>query len=144
MNSLILDVGGRLLLPLSLVFSFWLLLRGHNEPGGGFVGGLVAAAGVAVHSLPRGPSSMARLLRLRPTSIAAAGLLLAVLSGLPALWSQAPFLTHQWTSAGGFALGTTLLFDCGVYLAVAGSVLAFLHPYMDAPEAPSAPGPVDD
>jgi multicomponent Na+:H+ antiporter subunit B len=131
MNSLILQVGGRLLLPLSLAFSIWLLLRGHNEPGGGFVGGLVAAAGVAVHSLPRGRRSMARLLRIRPISIAATGLLLAVLSGLPALWLQAPFLTHQWVDAAGFALGTPVLFDCGVYLAVAGSVLAFLDPYLD-------------
>jgi multicomponent Na+:H+ antiporter subunit B len=131
MNSLIFGVGGRLLLPLTLAFSLWLLWRGHNEPGGGFVGGLVAAAGFAVHSLPRGRASLARMLWFRPTTIAAAGLLLAMLSGLPALLLQTPFLTHQWLApVGGVALGTALLFDCGVYLAVAGSVLAFLTPYL--------------
>lgn len=131
MNSLILGVGGRLLLPLSLAFSLWLLWRGHNEPGGGFVGGLVAAAGVVVHSLPRGSGAMARLLFFRPTTIAVCGLLLAILSGLPGLLMQAPFLTHQWTATGsGLLLGTAMLFDGGVYLAVAGSVLAFLTPYL--------------
>jgi multicomponent Na+:H+ antiporter subunit B len=131
MNSLILGVGGRLLLPLTLAFSLWLLWRGHNEPGGGFVGGLVAAAGFVVHSLPRGRAAMTRMLWFRPTTIASAGLLLAMLSGLPALLLQSPFLTHQWLAPlGGFAFGTPLLFDCGVYLTVAGSVLAFLTPYL--------------
>ena len=131
MNSLILGVGGRLLLPLSLAFSLWLLWRGHNAPGGGFVGGLIAAAGIVVHSLPRGGRSLARLLFFKPTTIAVCGLLLAMLSGLPALLLQSPFLTHQWTAtAGGLLLGTPLLFDAGVYLAVAGSVLAFLAPYL--------------
>jgi multicomponent Na+:H+ antiporter subunit B len=132
LNSMILGAVGRLLLPVSLAFSLWLLWRGHNEPGGGFVGGLVAAAGVAVHSLPRGSRSMARLLRLHPATIAAAGLLLATFSGVPALLSYSPFLTHQWvTTPGGLTVGTALLFDCGVYLAVAGSVLAFLAPYLE-------------
>lgn len=132
MNSPILALGGRILLPISLAFSLWLLWRGHNEPGGGFIGGLVAAAGVAVHALPRGRLSLARLLRVAPTTIAAVGLLLALVSGLPSLLHEAPFLTHQWTVApGGLALGTTLLFDCGVYLAVLGSVLAFLAPYLE-------------
>lgn len=132
MNSLILGVGGRLLLPLSLAFSLYLLWRGHNEPGGGFVGGLVAAAGFAVHSLPRGRRSLRTMLRLRPTTIAVAGLLLAMISGLPSLAGGAPFLTHQWMAPwDGLAIGTALLFDCGVYLAVAGSVLTFLAPYLE-------------
>jgi multicomponent Na+:H+ antiporter subunit B len=132
MNSPILSLGGRLLLPVAIGFSLWLLLRGHNEPGGGFIGGLVAAAGIAIHSLPRGRRSMARLLRIAPTTIAAAGLLLAAISGLPGLLVEGPFLTHQWVTApGGLALGTTLIFDCGVYLAVAGSILAFLAPYLE-------------
>jgi multicomponent Na+:H+ antiporter subunit B len=71
------------------------------------------------------------LLWASPTTIAATGLLLAMGSGVPSLLTGAPFLTHQWfVTAGGFAVGTPLLFDCGVYLAVAGSVLAFLAPYL--------------
>ena len=132
MNSLILFFSGRILLPLSIALSLWLLWRGHNAPGGGFIGGLVAAAGIAVHALARGPGVVGAILRLRPTTIAAVGVLLALASSLPGFVGGAPLLTHQWwISEGGFALGTTLLFDSGVYLAVAGSVLTFLVPYLD-------------
>ncbi len=130
--SVVLRVAGQFLLPIALVFSLFLLWRGHNEPGGGFVGGLVAAAGFAVHALPRGRGALLRALRVPPASIAAAGLVLALLSGVPALLGGAAFLTHQWFVAdGGFAIGTALLFDVGVYLAVVGSVLAFLAFYLD-------------
>ncbi len=137
MNSLILLFSGRILLPLSIAFSLWLLWRGHNEPGGGFIGGLVAAAGIAVHALARGADAVGAILRLRPTTIAAAGVLLALASSLPGFAGGAPLLTHQWwISEGGFALGTTLLFDAGVYLAVAGSILTFLAPYLEERRLP--------
>lgn len=131
MNSLILRTAGRLLLPLSLIFSLYLLWRGHNEPGGGFVGGLVAAAGFAVYGLPRGRAVLLAVLRWPPIAIAGVGLVLALLSGLPALAAAQPFLTHQWAVwDNGFALGTALLFDVGVYLAVLGSVIAFVGFYL--------------
>lgn len=131
MNSLILRTAGRLLLPLSLMFSLYLLWRGHNEPGGGFVGGLVAAAGFAVYGLPRGRAALLAALRWPPITIAGVGLVLALLSGVPALLDARPFLTHQWVFwDNGFALGTTLLFDVGVYLAVLGSVIAFVGFYL--------------
>lgn len=131
MNSPILNVAGRLLLPLSLLLSLYLLWRGHNEPGGGFVGGLVAAAGFTVHALPRGREALLKTLRWPPASIAATGLLLALLSGLPALFGSTPFLTHQWRIwDSGFALGTALVFDIGVYLAVLGAVCAFVGYYL--------------
>ncbi len=132
MTSLIHAFSGRILLPLSIAFSLWLLWRGHNEPGGGFVGGLVAAAGIAVHALARGPDALRAVVRVRPTTIAAVGVLLALASSLPGFAQGAPLLTHRWwISDGGLAIGTTLLFDTGVYLAVAGSVLTFLAPYLD-------------
>lgn len=131
MNSPILHAAGRLLLPLALAFSIYLLWRGHNEPGGGFVGGLVAAAGFTVHALPRGREALLRALRWPPLAIATTGLLLALASGLPALLGLSPFLTHQWHFwDNGFALGTTLLFDVGVYLAVLGAVCAFVGFYL--------------
>lgn len=131
MNSPILNVAGRLLLPLALLFSLYLLWRGHNEPGGGFVGGLVAAAGFTVHALPRGREALLKALRWPPASIAGVGLLLALVSGLPALLLQAPFLTHQWQVwDSGFALGTALVFDVGVYLSVLGAVCAFVGYYL--------------
>lgn len=136
MNSPILHTAGRLLLPLALLFSLYLLWRGHNEPGGGFVGGLVAAAGFTVHALPRGRAALMAALRCPPLSIAGVGLLLALVSGLPALLGLAPFLTHQWQVwDNGFAVGTALLFDIGVYLAVLGSVCAFVGFYLGEEEA---------
>lgn len=132
MNPVILRVCGQLVLPVALAFSLFLLWRGHNDPGGGFVGGLMAAAGFAVYALPRGRTRLLGLLRLSPGSIAALGLFLALASGLPGLLLGGPFLTHQWQIwSSGFALGTALVFDVGVYLAVLGSVLVFLSHYLD-------------
>lgn len=132
MNPLILRMCGQLVLPVALLFSLFLLWRGHNEPGGGFVGGLMAAAGFAIHALPRGRARLLRLLRIPPGSLAAIGLALALLSGLPALLMGQPFLTHQWAVwDSGFVIGTALVFDVGVYLAVLGAVLVFLSHYLD-------------
>ncbi|HMN02746.1 MAG TPA: MnhB domain-containing protein, partial [Geobacter anodireducens] len=66
MQSLFLATAVRLLLPLLLLFSLFLLLRGHNEPGGGFVGGLVAAAAFALHALAHGVAAARRVLRVEP------------------------------------------------------------------------------
>jgi multicomponent Na+:H+ antiporter subunit B len=132
MNSLILQVSSRLILPVALLFSIYLLWRGHNEPGGGFVGGLVAAAGFIVYALPRGRDSLMRLLVIAPESIAGSGVLLALSSGLFSLLTGQPFLTHQWMLfSSGFAVGTPLVFDLGVYLAVVGAVLTFLGYYLE-------------
>jgi multicomponent Na+:H+ antiporter subunit B len=121
-----------LILPVALLFSVYLLWRGHNEPGGGFVGGLVAAAGFIVYALPRGRASLMRLLIIRPESIAGSGVLLALSSGLYSLLTDQPFLTHQWMIlSSGFAIGTPLVFDLGVYLTVVGAVLTFFNYYLE-------------
>lgn len=131
MNNLILQRAGRTVLPIALAFSFYLLWRGHNEPGGGFVGGLIGAAGFTVYGLPRGRARLLAALRWPPAGIAGCGLLLALLSGVPGLVAGAPFLTHQWRIwDNGLALGTALVFDAGVYLAVLGSVCAFVSFYL--------------
>lgn len=135
MNTPIARSAGILLLPLTIAFSIYLLWRGHNEPGGGFVGGLVAASGFVFYALPRGRVALLATLRWPPLSIAAVGLLLALSSGVPGLLNSEPFLTHQWYIwASGLALGTALLFDIGVYLVVLGSVCAFVDYYMDKKE----------
>ena len=117
---------------------FWLLLlaslvilyRGHNLPGGGFVGGLAASLAFAVLSLARGAAEARRWLRVEPLTLAGIGLALAVASGIPGMLvpGGAPFLTHLWwqPSASLPKLGTTMLFDLGVYLVVLGSVLSYL------------------
>ena len=125
MNSLILRASARLVLTLLLVFAVFLLLRGHNEPGGGFVGGLVAAAAFALYIIAEGPAAARRALHVDPGTLIAGGLLVALGSGVVSLLAGQPFLTAQWGSLwlpglSPVTLGTPLLFDTGVFLVVLG------------------------
>lgn len=129
MNSLILSTASRYLLLLLLLFSLFLLMRGHNEPGGGFAGGLVAAAAFALYCIANGVEAARKLLRFDPITIAAWGLLTAVLSAMPSLVTGKPFLTGMWVNTGIAVLGkvgTPLLFDVGVYLLVLGITLMII------------------
>jgi multicomponent Na+:H+ antiporter subunit A len=120
--SPIFRTAARLLMPLLLLFAVFLLLRGHNEPGGGFVGGLVASAAFALYAIAFGVQRAREALLVRPLTLLGTGLLLAVGSGLPAVLRGQSFLTAFWMS-GPVAVGTPVLFDIGVFLVVAGVVL---------------------
>lgn len=124
-GTLILNAATRLLLPLQLLFSLFLLLRGHDEPGGGFIAGLVAAAAFALYLFAFGRRPLNRMLAVSPRDLVAMGLLLGVGSTLPAWWVGEPFFTAQWWSIPiiDFKASTVLIFDIGVYLVVVGSVL---------------------
>lgn len=128
MRGLILPTATAYLMPVLLLFSLFLLLRGHNEPGGGFAGGLVAAAAFVLLSVASGVALARRALGVDPRTLIGTGLLMMLVSGLVApLAYGEPYLTaHWWTlSVAGYdiSVGTPLLFDIGVYLAVAGTVL---------------------
>ena len=128
MTSLILRTATRFLLPVLLLFSIFLLLRGHNEPGGGFAGGLVAAAAFTLHSIAYDAGTTRQALRIHPRTLIGAGLLLAAGSGTLSLFLRQSFMTGQWGSftlpgAGKVVLGTPLVFDVGVYLVVMGVAL---------------------
>jgi multicomponent Na+:H+ antiporter subunit B len=112
-------------MPLLLLFSVFLLLRGHNQPGGGFVGGLVAAAAFALYAIAFGVQHARQALLVRPLTLLGTGLLIALASGLPAVLRGQPFLTASWMS-GPVVLGTPALFDVGVFLVVGGVVLMML------------------
>lgn len=135
MNSLILRTSARLLLPALLLFSLIVLLRGHNAPGGGFIGGLIAASGFALHALANGRETALATLRVEPIALLGAGLLLAVLSGVAGMVAGEPFLTHQWAildlGLTTLPLGTALPFDVGVYLVVLGAVTTILFEFME-------------
>ncbi|WP_193162294.1 MnhB domain-containing protein [Microbulbifer hainanensis] len=129
MKSIVLQGTTRLLVPLLLLFSVYMLLRGHNLPGGGFIAGLIAAAAFILCALAWDIRTARAALRISPARLAAGGALLAALSGVPgALWGNPPF-TGLWLFIGGGAgdkglpLSTVLLFDVGIYLAVLGAVL---------------------
>jgi len=127
MDSLILRTGVRILLPLMMLFSIFILWRGHNEPGGGFVGGLICAVAFALHALAFGIAAMRKVLKADPRSILGGGLLLGVLSGFIGAPTGEPYMTAQWL--GG--LGTPVLFDIGVYLVVVGGILAMVCALME-------------
>ena len=123
MNSLILSAGARFLTALFLLFSLFVLLRGHNSPGGGFIGGLIGAAGFVLYSFAAGVEAARQALRVDPRAIGVWGMAIAVLSGLAsALASLDPF-TGLWLILADLALSTVLVFDIGVYLAVFGAIL---------------------
>jgi multicomponent Na+:H+ antiporter subunit B len=129
MKSVVLSTATRYLLPLLLLFSIFALLRGHNEPGGGFVGGLVASAAFTLFALAHDVERAHSILPLNPRLLMASGLLVAVISGLIGMLFGEPFMTTAWDSreipvVG--KVGTPLLFDVGVYLAVMGSALTII------------------
>jgi multicomponent Na+:H+ antiporter subunit A len=123
--SPIFQTGVRLLMPLLLLFALFLLLRGHNEPGGGFVGGLVAAAALSLFMIAFGVKQARHALRLHPMALLGGGLLIAFISGVPALAGGQPFMTSQWLM-NPIALGTPVLFDIGVFGVVTGVVLMMI------------------
>ena len=111
---------------LMVLFSIFVLLRGHNEPGGGFIGGLIAASALAIFGIACGVASVRRAIVVHPMRIAGFGLLIAALSGLPSLFKKQTFMTSQWLEFKLFdvdvALSTPLVFDIGVYLVVVGAI----------------------
>ena len=131
MNSIIFTAGARILVALLLVFSVFMLLRGHNLPGGGFIGGLIGAVGFVVYALACGTEAAKAALRVSPESIAMTGLGIALLAGLAAAPFGRDFFTGIWFWVGGdsyatavFKPNTVLVFDLGVYLVVLGSIVS--------------------
>jgi multicomponent Na+:H+ antiporter subunit A len=122
----------RLLMPLLLLFSVFLLLRGHNQPGGGFVGGLVAASAFALYGLAYGMERARHALLVTPLTLLGGGLLIALLSGVPAVLRRQPFLTAQW-ALGAMTAGTPMVFDIGVFLVVWGVVLMMIFSLSEEP-----------
>ena len=130
MKSVIFRTSTVVLTPFMLTLSVVVLLRGHNEPGGGFVGGLLAASGFALHAMAFGHKSALQKLRIDPRALVGIGLLIGAGSGLPALLMGQEYLEGLWFTIqpAGFdeplKIGTPLAFDIGVYLLVLGA--AFL------------------
>ncbi len=127
MNTMILRETTRRLVPLILVFSVFLLLRGHEQPGGGFVGGLVASIAFSLYAFVFGPQAARGILRADPRAVGAVGLAVAIASGfVGSIRDASPFLTGQWGTLAGLKIGTPVMFDVGVYLVVIGVVLNFV------------------
>ncbi|HJL15107.1 MAG TPA: Na+/H+ antiporter subunit B [Sandaracinaceae bacterium LLY-WYZ-13_1] len=128
MRSVKLETTARILQPLILFFSVFLLLQGHDGPGGGFVGGLTAAAAFTLHGLAYGNPSARASLKLRVETFAAVGVAIVMLTAIAPMFWGAPMLTATWGtldlgSLGTAEVGTPLLFDAGIYLVVMGATL---------------------
>ncbi len=130
MRSLILTTATKYLLPLMLLFSVFILLRGHNHPGGGFIGGLVASTAFALYGFAFGITAARKVLRVEPLKLIGFGLLMVAVSGiLPPIVNGQAYMTSIWGHTVYPAigkLGTPLLFDTGVYVAVIGVTLLII------------------
>jgi len=129
MGSLILSTATRIVLPLLLLFSIYLLMRGHNAPGGGFVGGLVASISFILYFFATDVQIARQALRVDPRRLIGLGLLIAVSSATISLFMGQPFMTGLWAKTilpviG--KLGTPVFFDVGVYLVVLGVTLTII------------------
>jgi multicomponent Na+:H+ antiporter subunit B len=144
-RSLVLQVMTRLLVPILLLFSIFMLLRGHNLPGGGFVGGLVAASAFVLYALAEGVQGARAVLRTSPRTLLGVGLACSLSVGILSLSVGESFLESLWVKAPlpglsePLKLGTTLIFDIGVMFVVVGTVLLMVFSVEDR-----VPGLVDD
>ncbi len=131
MTSLILVTATRFLTSVLLLFSLFLLLRGHHEPGGGFAGGLVAAGAFTLVAIATDARTARQALKVDPRSLVGAGLLIALGAGTLGIFVGRPLLTGQWyevalPGGGHLEVGTPLVFDIGVYLVVLGVALTII------------------
>lgn len=131
-NSLVLRTGVASVFHTAMVFSFFLLFAGHNAPGGGFVGGLVAGAALVLRYLDGGSAAVGNTLRVEAPVLLGSGLVLAGLTGTASLVAGSAFLesakaTFEVPVLGEVKASSSLPFDIGVYLVVFGVVLMVLR-----------------
>jgi multicomponent Na+:H+ antiporter subunit A len=135
---MILDVVVRGEFHVLLVVSVYLLFAGHNAPGGGFVGGLVAAAACALRMAAHGTDELRRSFRFSPMTVLGGGLTVSAGTAVAALWNDGGLLQTRYLKVdvpflGPVGTSTAFFFDLGVYLVVVGAVLCVLDA-LGAPE----------
>ncbi len=129
MKLLIFRTAAGFLLPLLLLFSLFLLLRGHYLPGGGFVGGIIAAIAFVLHAFAFGLRNTRKLLRVHPIALMPVGLGLAIFSAILPIFQGLPVMTGLWLNEPFPVIGligSALIFDLGVYLVVLGVALTII------------------
>jgi multicomponent Na+:H+ antiporter subunit B len=126
MRTLIFRTVAPFLSSLMVVFSIFVLLRGHNEPGGGFIGGLIAASAFAIYGIACGVAPVRRAIYFHPMNLAGFGVLLGSAAGMLSIFFGVPFMTGLWIYPVIFGvevpLSTVLFFDIGVYFCVVGTM----------------------
>ena len=127
----ILTILSRMLLPLALLVSVYIFLRGHNLPGGGFIAGLITSVALILQYVASGSDWVQERLNWRYRGLAAAGVLIAAVTGIGSWFFGYPFLTStfshvDWPVVGEFELASAMAFDAGVYITVVGATLVIL------------------
>jgi multicomponent K+:H+ antiporter subunit A len=142
----------RVLLPLALTVGVFIFLRGHNQPGGGFIAGLVVAIALLMQAMASGYQWTADRLRLNAHTMLGVGIFIAGVTGAGSLMFGRPFLTSTFgyfhlPIVGEFELASAIAFDAGVFLTVVGTVLLSLAQIARvearAERAPVPEGPFD-
>lgn len=131
MRNLILEKIVSLFLYLMIGFALFLLFRGHNRPGGGFIAGIVASAGFLLYGIVFGSGKVLEKLHINPRYVIGTGLLISFISALLPVFYGKPPLTGMWTNFLGLLLGTPLLFDIGVFVLVLGIIVSIFTNIMD-------------
>ena len=132
MHPTMMVVLTRVMMPVVMLVGFYIFLRGHNDPGGGFIAGLVVSIGVVTQYMASGFGWTTARLRYPYHGIIGAGVLVAGLTGIGSWFVSKPFLTSDYTYVrippfNEFELATAALFDVGVFLAVVGAVMLALE-----------------
>lgn len=144
-RSAIVDATARLVFHSALVLSVYLLAAGHNRPGGGFIGGLVAGTAFAVYYVAGGVDDVRAAARVRPWGVLAAGLMVAASTALVPLVFGGEILEGDYLDLdlpvfGALKVTSALVFDTGVYGVVVGLVLMVFEGFGEEPrpEEPAA------
>jgi len=132
MHPMMMVVLTRVIMPVVLMVGFYIFLRGHNEPGGGFIAGLVVSIAVVMQYMASGFAWTSARLRSPYHGVIGAGVLVAGLTGIGSWFVGKPFLTSDFTYVrippfNEFELATAMLFDLGVFLTVLGAVMLMLY-----------------
>jgi multicomponent Na+:H+ antiporter subunit B len=132
MNNEILKISSGFLRLFFIVISVFMLMRGHNQPGGGFIGGIILASGFIVYGMAYGNAQLKKTLRAKPLTIIISGIATALFSALLGFLKNT-FFEGLWLKIEsiGFKAGTPLLFDIGVYLTVFGILMMIFLTIME-------------
>lgn len=134
MNSLILKVASRFLVWLMLIFSLFVLWRGHNQPGGGFIAGIIAGSALCLYVMACGIEAAKRFVKIPISVLLALGLFLSTISAMWPMLIGKTFFTGLWWKKGLITIGTPMLFDTGVYITVVAAILLIVFALEDKPK----------
>lgn len=133
-HPLMMVVATRVMMPIAIMVAVYIFMRGHNQPGGGFVAGLIAAIAITMQYMASGFAWASARQHFPYHATIGAGVLVAALTGLGAWFFDRPFLTSDFgyfhfPPLEEFELATAMFFDLGVFLAVVGAVLLALESF---------------